>query len=95
MYKENNVERQLAHQRTTQMKREESKRPIKKGESMTTFVKTSSRPTNGENANKNIKQKKKTGDSPSKKEKKRSVPSMIMMFKGYLMSLWLQNPSPF
>jgi len=54
--KMSNVERQLARQRNTQPRREEAKRPIKKGESMAMFVK-SSRPTNGENINKNGKQR--------------------------------------
>jgi len=51
-----NVERQLACHRSAQLRREEGKRPIKKGESMATFVK-SSRPTNGGNINKNGKQR--------------------------------------
>ena len=54
--KVSNVERQLACQRNAQPRKEEGTRPIKKGESKATFVK-SSRPTNGGNINKNGKQK--------------------------------------
>jgi len=55
--KPSNVEKQLACQKNTQLRREEGKRLIKKGESMATFVK-SSRPTNGGNNNKKGKQTK-------------------------------------
>jgi len=37
--------------------------------------------------------RKNADDLPFKKERKRRVPSMMMMFKGYLMSLWLRKPS--
>jgi len=82
------VERQLAHQKNLQPKREEIKRPAVKGESMATFVRTNPKPTNGGNFNKMAKaiRKRKVDDSPSKKGKKRSIPSMMTMFKGYLMS---------
>ena len=49
--KVSNVERQLARQKSIQPNREEIKRPIKKGESMATFVRTSPKPTNGGNFN--------------------------------------------
>jgi len=39
--------------------------------------------------------KKKADDSPSKKRRKRNIPSMMMTFKRYLMSLWLQKSSLF
>jgi len=90
MSKASNVERQLARQNTTQPKREEIKRPTKKGKSMATFVRTSLKPTNDENFNKNGKGRK-TDDSLSRKERKRSIHSMMMMFKGYLMSWWLEK----
>jgi len=51
--KASNVERQLAHQKSIQSKRKEIKRPTKKGELMATFVRTSPKPTNGGNFNKN------------------------------------------
>jgi len=57
--KASNVERQLAHQKTTQPRREEIKMPTKKGESMATFVRTSPKPTNNVNFNKNGKGKQK------------------------------------
>ena len=59
MSKESNVERQLALQKSIQPKREEIKRPIKKGESMAAFVRTSPKPANGGNFNKNDKGKQK------------------------------------
>jgi len=49
--KASNVERQLACQKAIQPKREESKRPNKKRESMATFVRASPKPTNGGNFN--------------------------------------------
>jgi len=57
--KASNVERQLAHQKTTQPKRQEIKRSTKKGESMVTFVRTSLKPTNDGNFNRNDKGKQK------------------------------------
>ena len=66
--KASNVERQLALQRSTQPKREEGKRPIKKGDSMATFVK-SSRPPNGGNNNKSGKQREE-GRRPTLQERK-------------------------
>jgi len=57
--KASNVEIQLAGQKTTQPKREEIKRPTKKGESMATFIRTSPKPSNGGNFNKNGKGKQK------------------------------------
>jgi len=51
MSKANNMERQLAHEKATQPKREGGKRPIKKEESMATFIKTNSKPPNGKNFN--------------------------------------------
>jgi len=66
--KASNVERQLARQRSAQPRREESKRPIKKGESMATFVKSSG-PTNGGNINKNGKQREE-GRRPTLQERK-------------------------
>ena len=51
MPKASNEERQLARQRTTQSKREEIKRPNKKGDSIATLVRTSPKPTNGGNFN--------------------------------------------
>jgi len=57
--KASNVERQLARQKTTQPKREEVKRPTKKGDSTATFVRTSPKPTNNGNFNKNAKVKQK------------------------------------
>ena len=59
---------------------------------MATFVQ-SSRLTNGGNINKNGKQRKEVRLLTSKKGKKRNSPSMTIMFKGYLMNLWLQNLS--
>jgi len=53
MSKASNVERQLVHQKSIQLKRKEIKWPTKKGESMTTFIRTSPKPTNGRNFNKN------------------------------------------
>ena len=50
--KASNVERQLARQKAIQPKREEIKRPNKKGESMATFVRASPKPINGGNLNK-------------------------------------------
>jgi len=54
-----NVERQLTRQKSIQAKREEIKRPIKRGEPMATFVRTSPKPANGGNFNKNGKGKQK------------------------------------
>jgi len=47
--KSSNVERQLNRQKATQPEKEEGKGPIKKGESLATFVKTKSKPPNEEN----------------------------------------------
>ena len=49
--KASNVDRQLARQKAIQPKREEIKRPNKKGELMATFVKANPKPTNGRNFN--------------------------------------------
>ena len=83
-----NVLKKLARQKSTQPKREEIKRPTKKGESMATLIRTSPKPTYGRNFNQNANasKKMKVDDSPSKKGKKRSILSMMMMLKGYLMS---------
>jgi len=62
MSKESTVDRQLARQKSGQPKREERKRSIKKGELMVTFVRTSPKPTNGKNFNKNGKGKQKEED---------------------------------
>ena len=51
MSEASNVERQLAHQKATQPRREVGKRPIKKGELMVIFIKTNSKPPNDENFN--------------------------------------------
>ena len=55
--KVSNVERQLARQKAIQPKREEIKRPNKKGESMAAFVRASPKLTNGGNFNGKGKQK--------------------------------------
>ena len=54
-----NVEKQFHRQKSAQLKREESKRPTKIGESMATTIKTSPNPTNGKMFNKNSKGKEK------------------------------------
>ena len=55
---------------------------------MATFVRTNPKLTNGGNFNKMAKanRKRKVDDSPFKKGKKKSIPLMMMMFKGYLLS---------
>jgi len=55
---------------------------------MATFFRISPKPTNDGNSTKMAKasKKRKVDDSPSKKGKKRSIHSMMMMFKGSLMS---------
>jgi len=85
--KASNVERQLARQKATQPKREEGKRPIKKGESMLPSSKqTQSHPMVKISTTTKASKKREADDSPSKKRKKRSISSITMMLKGYLMS---------
>jgi len=45
-----------------------------------------------ETSRKTSSKRKKANDLPFKKERKRNIPSMMMMSKEYLMSLWLQKP---
>jgi len=66
---------------------EEIKRPNKKRESIATFIRASPKPTNdGNSTTEKANKKRELDDSPSRKGKKRSIPSMMMMFKGYLMN---------
>ena len=83
-----NMERQLAHQKSAQSKWEENKQPTKKGGSMATFIKTGPKLANSGNFNKIGKssKKKKTGDLPFSKGKKRTISLAMMMCREYLMS---------